>query len=107
MSKWLAFAMVGFTVVAVVGAIVVKLVLMRPNFLPCDNLEHVTDGDKVVERLQRYVVAHASGHPDIGTCRAVMKALDQTLGPSQYKQLSDCLEKAETGTEATKCVPTD
>ena len=50
-AKWLAYGMVGFTVVAIVAAIVLKIVL-TPSASPlCDHLQDLSGGEKVVERL--------------------------------------------------------
>lgn len=100
----IAYAMVGITVVViVVGAIVLKVMLAEPASPACDNLKRLSDGDKVVETVQRYLEAH--GAHEIGSCRATIEALDKTLGHDQAAPVLDCLAKAKTADAAGHCLP--
>jgi hypothetical protein len=101
-AKWIAYAMVGFTVIALVGAIVLKLLLTPPASPVCDHLQDLSGGEKVVERMQRYLGSHGRVVPD--SCRDIVEAMDREMEDAQFSRLTDCLTKAATADAGVECV---
>ena len=101
-GRWIAYAMVGFTVVALVGAIVLKLVLTPPASPVCDHLQGLSGGEKVVERLHRYLESHGRAVPE--SCRDIVNAVDREMEDAQFARLTECLTKAATADAGGECV---
>jgi hypothetical protein len=89
-------------VVALVAAIVLKLVLTPPASPLCDHLQELSGGEKVVERLHRYLGSRGRAVPE--SCREIVKAVDHEMEDIQFSRLTECLMKAATADAGVECV---
>lgn len=103
-TKYIAYAMVGITVVVIiVGAVVLKTMLDQPADPACDHLKQLDDGDKIVEQLQRTL--DARGVHETGSCHATVQALSKALGPDKAPGAIDCLARVTSADASATCVP--
>jgi hypothetical protein len=110
-AKKIIFIGGGVALVAVVAGIALKLIFTQPGSAACDRLDELPNGDQVVRRLENHVASHVvrqnlvdSERYEVSGCRAAMHALNETMMYSQFKKMTDCIEKAKTAADASRCI---
>ncbi|HUS32042.1 MAG TPA: hypothetical protein VMZ53_26255 [Kofleriaceae bacterium] len=101
----------GITAVAVVAAVALKLIFTVPGGAACDHLDELPGGDQVVQRLENYVESHVveaglvrEQRHEVSGCRAALSALDQTMTHGRFTRMTECIEKAKTAADASRCI---
>ena len=110
-AKKFVFIGLGLALVGVVAFIALKLVFTVPGSAACDRLEELPDGDRVVRRLENYVESNVVEQNLVGAerhkvsgCPAALRALNQVMTHGQFTRMTDCIAKAKTANDASRCI---